>query len=152
LVYENVCMTISCRQSVFQRYHSEKHLSEFYPQHGGESQLASKLRHCHPIAIPVRPTVWNEIYQTDFRQIFRVGRTLAVDNQSEISFSLKGRCHGNQSLLVLSHRTDSLDARRGGVRRMNQVTLRRARLALGWVTVFGHPHHCITAPQRVHCM
>jgi len=24
---------------------------EFYPQDGGESQLASKLRHCHPIRI-----------------------------------------------------------------------------------------------------
>jgi len=29
---------------VFQRYHSEKR--EFYPQDGGESQLALKLRHC----------------------------------------------------------------------------------------------------------
>ena len=36
------------QQSVFQRYYSEKHLAEFYPQDGGESQLASKLRHCHP--------------------------------------------------------------------------------------------------------
>jgi len=26
-------------------YHSEKHLSEFYPQDGGESQLALKLRY-----------------------------------------------------------------------------------------------------------
>jgi len=32
-----------------QQYHSEKHLSEFYPQDGGESQLASKLRHCRPM-------------------------------------------------------------------------------------------------------
>ena len=35
------------QQSGFQQYHSEKHLPEFYPQDGGESQLASKLRHCH---------------------------------------------------------------------------------------------------------
>jgi len=49
LVYENVCMMLACQQSVFQRYHSEKHLSEFYPQDGGESQLALKLRHCHPM-------------------------------------------------------------------------------------------------------
>ena len=27
------------------------------------------------------------------------------------------------------------------VRRMNEVTLRRARLVLGWVTVFGRVHH-----------
>jgi len=27
----------------------EKHLSKFYPQDGGESQLALKLRHCHPM-------------------------------------------------------------------------------------------------------
>jgi len=41
--------SLSCQQSVFQRYHSEKHLWEFYPQHGGKSQLALKLRHCHPM-------------------------------------------------------------------------------------------------------
>jgi len=34
------------QQSVFQQYHSENALPEFYPQDGGESQLASKLRHC----------------------------------------------------------------------------------------------------------
>ena len=41
--------SLACPRSVFQRYHSEKHISEFYPQDGGESQLASKLRHCHPM-------------------------------------------------------------------------------------------------------
>jgi len=53
LVHENVCMiTIARQQSdIFQQYHSEKHLSEFYPQDGGESQLASKLRHYHLIDI-----------------------------------------------------------------------------------------------------
>jgi len=39
------------QQSLFQQYHSEKHLSEFYPQDGVESQLASKLRHCHAMCI-----------------------------------------------------------------------------------------------------
>ena len=39
--------SLACQQSVFHWYHSEKHLSEFYPQDGGESQLALKLRHCH---------------------------------------------------------------------------------------------------------
>jgi len=42
-------MITSWQQSVFQQYHSEKHLPEFYPQDGGESQLALKLRHCHPM-------------------------------------------------------------------------------------------------------
>jgi len=44
--------------------------------------------------------------------------------------------------------TDSLHYsswRRGvvvsGVRRMNEVNARRARLVLGWVTVFGRVHH-----------
>jgi len=32
---------------VFQRYHIETHLCE--TQHDGESQLALKLRHCHPM-------------------------------------------------------------------------------------------------------
>jgi len=41
--------SLAYQQSVFQRYHSEKHLSEFYAQDGGESQLASKLRHCHRV-------------------------------------------------------------------------------------------------------
>jgi len=55
LVYENVCM-ITCslptkRRPLYQRYRSEKHLSEFYPQDGGESQLALKLRHCQPMYV-----------------------------------------------------------------------------------------------------
>jgi len=51
------------------------------------------------LTIPFRPI----IYRTDLRQIFRVGRTMAVDDQSEVSFSIpKGRCHSNQFSLVLS--------------------------------------------------
>jgi len=42
-------LSLACRQIVFQWYHRENHLSEFYPQDGGESQLALKLRHCHPV-------------------------------------------------------------------------------------------------------
>jgi len=42
-------LLLACRQSIFHRYHSENHLSEFYPQDGGESQLALKLRHCRPM-------------------------------------------------------------------------------------------------------
>jgi len=69
-----------------------------------------------------RQTNYFKIYRTNLRQIFRVDRTMAVDDQPEISFpSLKGLCHGKQSLLVLStentqyfcgfiHRTDLLDA------------------------------------------
>ena len=47
--------SLTCQRSVFQRYYSEKHLSEFYPQDSGESQLASKLRHCRPL---YRPTCY----------------------------------------------------------------------------------------------
>jgi len=70
-----------------------------------------------------RQTNYFKIYRTNLRQIFRVDRTMAVDDQPEISFfpSLKGLCHGKQSLLVLStentqyfcgfiHITDLLDA------------------------------------------
>ena len=51
--------SLACQESVFLRYHSEKHLSEFYPQDGEESQLASKLRHCQPMyrLIEVGPSV-----------------------------------------------------------------------------------------------
>jgi len=41
--------SLARQQSVFQQYHSDEHLPEFYPQDGGESQLALKLRHCHPM-------------------------------------------------------------------------------------------------------
>jgi len=39
--------SLARQQSVFQQHHGEKHLPEFYPQDGGESQLALKLRHSH---------------------------------------------------------------------------------------------------------
>jgi len=35
--------------SAISSYHSGKHLSEFYPQDGGESQLALELRRCNPM-------------------------------------------------------------------------------------------------------
>ena len=34
------------------------------------------------------------------------------------------------------------------VRRMNEVTLRRARLVLGWVTVFGRVYHHVMSPAN----
>ena len=43
--------SLACQQSVFQQDLSDKDLSEFYPQDGGESQLASKLRHCDPMFV-----------------------------------------------------------------------------------------------------
>jgi len=48
LIYENVCMITSLpTKRIVHGYHSEKHLPEIYPQDGGESQLALKLRHSH---------------------------------------------------------------------------------------------------------
>ena len=41
-VWSLSCQETSCFSAI-----SEKHLWEFYPQHGGKSQLALKLRHCH---------------------------------------------------------------------------------------------------------
>ena len=49
MVYENVCMITSLPTKRFSAILQWKHLSKFYPQDGGESQLASKLRHCHPV-------------------------------------------------------------------------------------------------------
>ena len=44
-----------------------------------------------------------EIYWTGLRQILRDGRIMDVNDQSEsVCWSLNGRCHGNQFLLVLS--------------------------------------------------
>jgi len=42
-------MITELQQSVFKRYHSEKHLSEFYLQDGGKkstNRYGTKLRHC----------------------------------------------------------------------------------------------------------
>jgi len=45
-----------------------------------------------------------------------------------------------QSVTVAA-RLVALSRNGDGVRRMNQVTLRRARLVPGWVTVFGWANH-----------
>jgi len=46
-------MITELQQSVFKRYHSEKHLSEFYLQDGGKNQLAgmeqNNVTACHPM-------------------------------------------------------------------------------------------------------
>ena len=65
------------QQSVFQQYRSEKHLPEFYPQDGGESQLGSKLRHYvfHFLHSFVRVHQYcnkTRLSQTEERAIFRV--------------------------------------------------------------------------------
>jgi len=39
-------------------------------------------------------------YQTDLRQIFRVGRTTAVDDKSELSFSVPQRSLSQRSTFV----------------------------------------------------
>jgi len=57
--------SLTCQQSVFQRYYTEKHLSEFYPQDGGENQLASKLRHCHPTCFLITKS-WTFCFFWDF--------------------------------------------------------------------------------------
>jgi len=49
LVYENVCIITSMPTKAYVSDITVKTLSEFYPQDGGESQLALKLRHCHPM-------------------------------------------------------------------------------------------------------
>jgi len=47
LVYENVRMITSSPTKRISAISQWKHLSVFYPQDGGESLLASRLRHCH---------------------------------------------------------------------------------------------------------
>ena len=62
-------------------------------------------------------TNYLNIYRTDLRQIYRVVRSMAVDDQSESSFfrSLKGLCLGNRSLLALSTELSSGDIRQMAV-------------------------------------
>ena len=52
------------------------------------------------LTISVRPIL--NTYRTDLHQICRVGRTVAVEERSVSFWFLKGRCRGNQFLLVLS--------------------------------------------------
>ena len=49
-------------------------------------------------------TSYLKIYRTDLRQFFRVGRTVAVDDQSKNSFSIPHGCfHGNQFCWFYPH-------------------------------------------------
>ena len=50
------------------------------------------------------------IHRTDLRQIFTVGRTVAVDDQSEISFSIPRMSSPWQPIFSFIYRIDSLDA------------------------------------------
>ena len=47
MVYESVCMITSLWTKRISATSQWKHFSKLYPQDGGESQLASKWRHCH---------------------------------------------------------------------------------------------------------
>jgi len=49
--------------------------------------LARRLLLFVILTIPFRPII-SKIYRTDLRQIFSVGRTMAANDQSEISFSI----------------------------------------------------------------
>ena len=103
-----------------------------------------------------RRTTYLKICRTDLCQIFRMCRTLAADDQSKLLFrSFKGCCHDNLLLMALSiglifcHASVysgaagslATEKKLGGVRRLNEVNARRARLVLGWVTVFGRVYH-----------
>jgi len=42
------------------RYYSDQHFLKFYLQDGGENQLGTKIRYCHPmyiLVISVRPII-----------------------------------------------------------------------------------------------
>ena len=49
MVYDNVRMITSSPTKRISAISQWKHLPEFYPQDGGESLLASRLRHCHHV-------------------------------------------------------------------------------------------------------
>ena len=51
------------------------------------------------------------------------------------------QCRLYARLKPCSHRRTRRGVVASVVRRMNEITLRRARLVLGWVTVFGRVYH-----------
>ena len=56
----------------------------------------------------------------------KFGRTMTIDDQSEISFSTtEGRCHGNQILLVLVHECRETQASSGAAGRAKRLALPR---------------------------
>jgi len=64
-------------------------LVEFYPQDGGESQLALKLRHCHPY-VYVLPTLENkDECAIDYRKVD--GNNIATDVTKVLFSSPRGR-------------------------------------------------------------
>jgi len=62
-----------------------------------------------------------------------------------VCFTAAISLHGNAEQTPPEHDRATARWRRGvvvsGVRRMNEVNARRARLVLGWVTVFGLVYH-----------
>jgi len=52
--------SLTYQQSIFKRYHSDKHFLEFYLQDGGKinwRRYGTKLRHWHPMCTPYCPVV-----------------------------------------------------------------------------------------------
>jgi len=67
------------------------------------------------------------------------GKTVSVVCASFVLFSLKSstQLYNHYRIIV----GENLVKYVSGVRRMNEVNPRRARLVLGWVTVFGRVYH-----------
>jgi len=70
--------SLARQQSVFQQYRSEKHLSEFYQQDGGESQLGSKLRHYH---LTYSDTVSKTLMQRNTTTKFSIKKFITVNRR-----------------------------------------------------------------------
>ena len=70
--------SLACRQSVS---HSDRHLSEFYPQDGGESQLSLKLRRCHPVYIRQPQPCVADIKRRRFESLIRNLSSCCVASQ-----------------------------------------------------------------------
>jgi len=69
-------LPLTYQESVFKRYHSDKHVSEFYVQDGGKNhRYGTKLRHCHPV-YTVTVTLYGIGHFADMSSCIRSSPTL----------------------------------------------------------------------------
>ena len=94
-----------------------------------------------------------EIYWTGLRQILRDGRIMDVNDQSEsVCWSLNGRCHGNQFLLVLSTVLFAFSALTllVGQQEGHPACKKLSGGVLAWLSAWSEVQTCIW-PRWCHC-
>jgi len=128
--------SLAFQPNVCKRCYPEKHLWDVYPQDGGESQMALKLRHCHPtymLSAKQKRAVWSGWLFAVFGE-----RTLSCSLASlvDISSALK-HTYVNKTCLVAYPRKQRHD--RWKVSQVLKSKMRYVRCSV---------HTCKTASRK----